>query len=271
MSPHRDDAAFSLSIAICRWLAEGHDLTLLNVFTRSLYAPYADAGDLQGDDRLEYVTDLRREEDTRYLSGLDRRVQMVDLDLEDAPIRLKCDSSVVCDMEVDANDPAIASVREAVEGWIRDHDGTSGGQAGCGLILPLGLGHHVDHRTVRDAAVPLTTQFPSAFYEDLPYAMRDGVRVDLSRFREDAATRLHETLMPSLCHGGHTRPIELKRRLVSAYRSQIDPELADSIANFSHRYHGAERIWANKAWLKMAAREQLSTRQQDLEKEPLPA
>ena len=56
------------------------------------------------------------------------------------------------------------------------------------LVLPLGLGHHVDHRIARDASLEISTKVPCAFYEELPYAMRDGVRVDLSRFREDAST-----------------------------------------------------------------------------------
>ena len=73
------------------------------------------------------------------------------------------------------------------------------------------------------------------------------------------------------CHGTHTRPTDWKRRLALGYVSQIDAEMADSIANFSHRYHGAERLWANEAWLKIATKEKLSIRQRDEEKEPLPA
>jgi hypothetical protein len=139
------------------------------------------------------------------------------------------------------------------------------------LVLPLGLGHHVDHRTARDAALERSATVPCAFYEELPYAMRDGVRVDLSRFREDASTRFHEELFPVQCHGTHTRPVEWKRRLALGYSSQIDAAMADAIASFSHRYRGAERMWANEAWLKIAAREKLSNRQRDEEKEPLPA
>ena len=75
-----------------------------------------------------------------------------------------------------------------------------------------------------------------------------------------------------LCHGTHiARPSELKRRIAMLYASQIDGALADVIANFSHRYHGAERLWANEAWLAVAAQEKLSTRQRDPEAEPLPA
>ena len=263
LSPHRDDAAFSLSLSISHWLAMGHTVTLLNVFTRSLYAPYSDAEMKPEDERLDYVSALRKREDQKFLAALAGSVKMVDLDVVDAPIRLKCDASIVCDMDVQADDFAIPRVQEGLAKLVKGDD--------TALVLPLGLGHHVDHRTARDAALDLSSTVPCAFYEELPYAMRNGVRVDLSRFREDASTRLHEELSPVQCHGTHTRPSEWKRRLALGYESQIDEDMANSIANFSHRYHGAERLWANEAWLKIAVRERLSTRQRDQEKEPLPA
>ena len=265
LSPHRDDAAFSLSLSISHWLAEGHRVTLLNVFTRSLYAPYSEADAQPEAQRLDFVSALRKGEDETFLKALGGGVKMVDLDIEDAPIRLKCDSSIVCDMDVDPKDPATPRIQKALSEY-----SSESGKASA-LVLPLALGHHVDHRVARDAALPFSTQLPCAFYEDLPYATRDGVRVDLSRFREDASTRLHEELFPSLCHGTHTRPTELKRRLAMLYNSQIDAGLADGIAGFAHRYHGAERMWVNEAWSKVAPKEGLSTRQRDPEKEPLPA
>ena len=251
------------------WLAAGHAVTLLNVFTRSLYAPYSD-GDAQPEaKRLDYISALRKREDEAFLEALGGGVRMVDLDVVDAPIRLECDSSIVCDMDVRPDDPAMPVIRRKLEQMAHTHG--HGAPEDSALVLPLGLGHHVDHRTARDAALPLTPDLPCAFYEELPYATRDGVRVDLSRFREDAATRLHEELSPVLVHGTHTRPTELKRRLAMTYQSQIDGVLADTISNFSQRYKGAERMWANEAWLKIAGREKLSTRQADPEREPLPA
>lgn len=263
LSPHRDDAAFSLSLSISHWLAVGHSVTILNVFTRSEYAPYSDAETKPQAERLDYVSALRKREDAKFLAALGDGVTMVDLDVVDAPIRLKCDASIVCDMDVRSDDPAISQVQAGLAKLIKGDD--------TALVLPLGLGHHVDHRTARDASLETSTKVPCAFYEELPYAMRDGVRVDLSRFREDASTRLHEELFAVQCHGKHTRPTEFKRRVALGYVSQIDEELADAIANFSHRYHGAERLWANDAWMKIAVKERLSTRQRDQEKEPLPA
>jgi LmbE family N-acetylglucosaminyl deacetylase len=266
LSPHRDDAAFSLSSSISHWLAVGHKIQVLNVFTRSLYAPYSDAESKPLAERLIYVSGLRSIEDRQAFEKMGVS-DVKDLEIEDAPIRLDCDSSVVCDMEVNPKDPAMPKIRRAMEKMIRD----AGAEDDVALVLPLGLGHHVDHRTARDAALPLSSGLPCAFYEELPYATRDGVRVDLSRFREDASTRMHEPLFPVLCHGTHTRPTEWKRSVALMYRSQIDLQLANVIADFSHRYHGAERLWANDAWLSLAGKNKLSTRQRDPEAEPLPA
>lgn len=245
------------------WLAAGHTLTIMNVFTRSLYAPYSDAEMKPDDERLDYVSALRKREDEKFLAALGAGVKMVDLDVVDAPIRLQCDSSIVCDMDVRPDDPAIEQVQAGLHRLVKGTD--------TALVLPLGLGHHVDHRTARDASLELSAKVPCAFYEELPYAMREGVRVDLTRFREDASTRLHEELYPVQCHGTHTRPAEWKRGLAVGYVSQIDEEMAAAIAGFSHRYHGAERLWANEGWLKCAVKERLSTRQRDQEREPLPA
>jgi LmbE family N-acetylglucosaminyl deacetylase len=262
LSPHRDDAAFSLSLSIDHWLSVGHRVTLLNIFTRSVYAPYSDADTVHENDRLTYVSALRKKEDEIFLRRLPG-LTMVDLTLKDAPIRLHCDSAIVCDMEVDPNDTAIHKITSSLTAQ------SKGKTAIDAFVIPLALGHHVDHRVVRDAALTFTTNLPTAFYEDLPYAMRDGVRIDLTRFREDANTRLHEALHPVLVHGTHSQPSAFKLKLVTLYASQIDQQLADTIANFSQRYRGAERLWANNLWLKSATTNELSSTQRDEEAKPL--
>ena len=67
LSPHRDDAAFSLSIAITNWLTARHSVTVLNVFTRSRYAPFSDAAFVHENDELSYVSAMRLREDEYFL------------------------------------------------------------------------------------------------------------------------------------------------------------------------------------------------------------
>ena len=261
LSPHRDDAAFSLSLSITHWLSAGHRVHILNIFTRSLYAPYSDAESVHENDRLSWVSAMRKREDEAFLKQIPPAT-MQDLNIKDAPIRLHCDASIVCDMPVDPNDSATPKIHKAVTALLPRTQA---------LVVPLGLGHHVDHRVVRDAVLDLTPSCPCAFYEELPYATREGVLVDLTRFREDTDHRFHEELHPVLVHGTHTHPADFKRRLALLYSSQIDAAFADNVANFCHRYTGAERLWANDGWLQLAPQNHLSTRQRDEQAKPLPA
>src|SRR5258707_10033519 len=171
LSPHRDDAAFSLSIAITNWLTARHIVTILNVFTRSRYAPYSDAAFVHENDQLSYVSAMRLREDEHFLrrltetipKGLKNNLHMVDLKLKDAPIRLRIPLEELSDTQVNPADLAIEKIRKAL---------AQQSEAGAmeALVLPAALGQHVDHLTVREAALPFATTTPSAFYEDLPYA-----------------------------------------------------------------------------------------------------
>ena len=80
LSPHRDDAAFSLALSITHWLSVGHEVTVINVFTRSLYAPYADSEAMPASARLDHVSTLRRHEDRAALHAVGVK-SLVDLDL----------------------------------------------------------------------------------------------------------------------------------------------------------------------------------------------
>ena len=264
LSPHRDDAAFSLALSIRHWLSVGHTVSIQNVFTHSDYAPYAVMERMPKGQQASYVSRLRQREDAAFLKYMGPGVSMSDLCLEDAPVRLRCESHQVCELNVRPDDLAISKIQQTVSAFIRSNPDAA-------LVLPLGLGHHVDHSTARDASLKHSRVMPCAFYEDLPYATRRGVQIDLRRFRQDTDERLHVPLYPVLCHGTHTRPVEWKKRLAMLYASQIDEGLAEEIAAFSRRYHGAERLWANETWIAVAARQKLSTSQRNPEAEPLPA
>ncbi len=258
LSPHRDDACFSLALSIGAWLRDGHDVTIMNVFTRSLYAPYSDADSVHDNDRLSYVSAMRRKEDEAFLRHIPG-ARMVDLNIKDAPLRLHCSSDTVCDMPVNPADGAFAKIHKAVS--------RHAGSGGAALVLPLALGHHVDHRVARDASLALSAALPCAFYEDLPYATRPGVSIDLQRFRADVDAKYHEHLHPVVCY--HSKSIAWKRSLALGYTSQIREDVADLVSGFAQRYHGNERIWANDAFIALAKAEHLG--RLDKHADPLPA
>jgi LmbE family N-acetylglucosaminyl deacetylase len=248
LSPHRDDAAFSLSIAITNWLTARHTVTILNVFTRSRYAPYSDAAFVHENDQLSYVSAMRLREDEHFLrrvtealpKRLKSNLQIIDLNLKDAPIRLRIPLEELSDTPVNPADPAIEKIRKAL---------TKQSEAGTmeALVLPAALGKHVDHLTVREAAMPFTSTIPTAFYEDLPYATtHPSAPTDLESLRETAEQR-SEPLSAVIYRVESA--LEYKRRLVLGYASQIDDEAGILISDFATRYNGGERLWANQAWL----------------------
>jgi hypothetical protein len=165
---------------------------------------------------------------------------MIDLNLKDAPIRLRVALEDLSDTPVNPADPSIEKIRKALTKQ-------SEAEAMEALVLPAALGNHVDHLTVREAAMPHATRLPSAFYEDLPYAAtHPSAATDLDRLRDAAAT-LKEPLSPVIYQTESA--IEYKRRLILGYASQIDEEAGTLISNFATRYDGGERLWANQSWL----------------------
>jgi LmbE family N-acetylglucosaminyl deacetylase len=252
LSPHRDDAAFSLSLAITNWLTGRHTVTILNVFTRSRFAPYSDAAFVHENDELSYVSAMRLREDELWVrriketlpKGHKNNLHIFDLNLKDAPIRLRIPLDAVNTTLVNPADPSIEKIRKALT-----RHATEGTMQA--IVIPAALGNHVDHLTIREAAQPFTAQLPTAFYEDLPYlATHPAATTDLEALRATAAER-NEPLAEIIYNTNEptAEAIARKRKLVLNYASQIDDAAGDVIANFAATYNGAERLWANSEWL----------------------
>ena len=147
-----------LAIAITNWLSARHTVTIFNIFTRSRYAPYSDADFVHENDQLSYVSAMRLREDEHFLrritealpKGLKNNLHIIDLNLKDAPIRLRIPLQELSDTPVNPIDPGIEKIRKVL---------TKQSEAGSmeALVLPAALGKHVDHLTVREAAMPFTS------------------------------------------------------------------------------------------------------------------
>lgn len=230
LSPHRDDAAFSLSIALCRWSEAGETLRVINVFTTSEYAPQAILPS-----RLS-VSSIRSREDRGALAAIDRRIRIESLDWLDAPLRLQIDLSAISRPET-----MKLQSREELDRLAR-HFRKCFAQ---GLVLaPLGLGNHVDHRVVNEAAMASSRNAQLAFYEDLPYASwtpEECLRAKVMDLERRLAARLAPVVIRSAACG-----VKRKLSIVNRYKSQITPEEGAVIAKYAVRYRGGERIWIPK-------------------------
>ena len=229
------------------WLAAKHRVTVLGVFTRSATAPFSDADTVHPNDLLSYVSGMRRKEDAELLKLLPK-LRMEDLNLKDAPIRLRCGVEGEFTVAPDADDSAVVKIQKA----LAKLDAQMKIDA---VLLPLGLGHNVDHLVVRNSALDFSVTRAFAFYEDLPDALRNGEVFDANRDIDPAIgaelATLNQNSAPVTLKVAYDDEAGIKRKLkmVSAYASQIDQSTMQTISAFAGRYATGERVWANTEWV----------------------
>lgn len=250
VSPHRGDAAFALGLSIRAWLGEGHAVEVVSCFTRSEFAPYSDVGSVHRNDRVSFVTAVRKREDEEWRKQMERLAQggaakftITDLNLKDAPLRLHVGANEVFGRPADASEKVVSKIRRALEM----------SKAGA-WVLPLGLDGHVDHVTARDVALSTlaTEAIPVAFYEELPEAVGAGADEAMDAAVLSLTLAVQGKLEPVFAGGAGLTDVEdavaKKRRVAWCYDSQIDEAATTGIAEFCRRFEGRERLWANAAW-----------------------
>jgi LmbE family N-acetylglucosaminyl deacetylase len=242
ISPHRGDAAFALGLSIRAWLEEGHAVEVVSCFTRSEFAPYSDVGSVHKNDRVSFVTAVRKREDEAWRKQAGTaKFTITDLNLKDAPLRLHVGASEVFGRAAEASEKVVAKIKRALEM----------SKAGA-WVLPLGLGGHVDHVTARDVALSARPGegFPVAFYEELP----EGIGVAADEPVQAAVVSLtlavQSKLEPVFAAGVEDveGAVAKKRRVAWCYDSQIDEGATLEIAEACRKFEGRERIWANEGW-----------------------
>ena len=229
LSPHRDDAAFSLYLSLAKWSRLSICVRIVNFFTLSAYAPR-----LGSEDR-SIVSAARRKEDHYVLRTLSKSIKIESLDLLDAPLRFGISAGAVCGTE--ANNSQRPREIDCLTIQTKTYS-----KRGL-VIAPLSLGNHIDHAAVNTAAARGITGRKLGFYEDLPYATwtaESSIRKRVSEMEE----RTGGPLKPFVIRV--TNAIQLKRRAISRYHSQISPDEASRIAQFALKYGGGERIWIPK-------------------------
>jgi len=223
LSPHRDDAAFSLALAIQSWTAAGEIVSVVNVFTRSIYAPLAD---VEGE---AAISALRRDEDTRFQQPFGDALRFEDLGRGEALLRdYDGDDSFIHDGPLSSGDAVeVAWLTERFATW--RHEGP--------VYAPLAFGDHVDHRIVRDVARQVWPADRLWFYEDLPYGCGAIEALELHAQKVLGATPTSKLL-------GADASLNGKFEALRSYASQAS--MGDIVAMLSHaKSHGrAERVWA---------------------------
>jgi LmbE family N-acetylglucosaminyl deacetylase len=243
LSPHRDDAALALGLTVGAWLEQGHAVEVMNVFTRTEHAPYSDSGSLHANDRASFASAVRKREDESWVKLYaghpgKGRVALSDLNLKDAPLRLHIRPDEVLHREPLLTEKIVLKVKRALEQ-----------SRAAVLVLPLGVGGHVDHLTTRQLALPADiAAMPVAFYEDQPYAAQQPELVEAAVQGSALAAGAPLEAVFAADATDVEAAFLRKRKIALCYDSQYDDATAETIARFSEQYGGRERLWANAAW-----------------------
>ena len=234
LSPHLDDVAFSCGGIAALLSDSGWNTILVTVFTRSVVPAKGFALDCQLGKGLSADIDylaLRRQEDMHAAAALGFTA-MLWLDFPEAPHRGYGSAPALFGAVLETDDigQAVADALQTIN---------SAKQPSL-ILAPQGLGAHVDHQIVVQAAMHVFSPNRLSFYRDTPYA----IRAPDSRPLPDVPTT-PEAVIPI------APTLERKIAASCAYETQIGFQfggaaaLGDSLRAFAIREGGglpAERL-----------------------------
>ncbi|MFV0317794.1 MAG: PIG-L deacetylase family protein [Microthrixaceae bacterium] len=223
-SPHYDDVPLSLGQSLVDGeLSRAASVAVRVIFGRSNWSTVVHPTPA----RAPAITAWRRSEE--ILGALCFGYSMRALPLEEVILRTgSMDPDSFRSGAAIAEDPLVSRVTSMLRSWRESCDV---------LVVPAGLGRHIDHRIVAHAGVRAHRAGlgPVYFYEDRPYTayMDDG---DIS----DELAELGLGLHPYDVSGPITEKVQ--RRVRRIYRSQMDPYFLDAQRRDRER-STSERVW----------------------------
>jgi len=213
LSPHSDDAALSVPSTIRLLQQRGCEITVLTCFSRSNWAPGRQ--DLQD---IESISAVRFAEDQLFAAALGSCTRVIPLGFNDFPIRRPADTSPILPRE----SPEVRLVNDLVAAiW----PFTSTAQM---VLVPLGLGGHLDHCVVTAASLLLPCPESLVFYEDIPYRLHldaDQINARVSWMASQLRVALHPFFVQ------RDEQLESWYRAVSCYPSQFSPADIERLGN----------------------------------------
>lgn len=228
LSPHIDDAAFCFTLNISRFVNANLPVTLINCFTLSAFTTI-DCG-VKGQEK---VSVLRKNEDLAYNKLFNSAINIINLDLLDAPLRNKYIH------QFNQFNPAELEIIEEISNFLEANaDGI--------IFCPLALGNHIDHTICIEAVVQLYPNKQVLFYEDLPYTARvnqDEIDNHLKNLEEKLNVKLESFT------GGLSNSKIDKEQAIRVYKSQVNEEICTEIITYM-KHLGGERLWGEAAIIK---------------------
>lgn len=220
LSPHIDDAAFALTLTISKLLNNKIPVTIINCFTVTRWTGVFVSKD------IEVVSRLRKEEDAEYNKLFNAQINIINLDLLDAPLR---NGYIFQNQSFQQNE---LDLIEDIKKLLNQHvDGL--------LLCPLAIGNHIDHAICREAVIGLYKKLNVIFFEDLPYAQRIG-EDQIHRHIKDLEEKL-DVKLESYTDGMQSGTTN-KEQAIRVYKSQLNEEICSEIVGHMNAL-GGERLW----------------------------
>lgn len=221
LSPHIDDAAFGLTLTIEKFINHKIPLTIINCFTVTRWTGVFVSRD------IEVVSRLRKEEDTEYNKLFNSQINVINLELLDAPLR---NGYIFQNQPFQRNElELIEDLKKLLEQHVLE-----------GILLcPLAIGNHIDHAICREAVLKLYRKLNVIFFEDLPYAQRIG-EDQIHRHIRNLETQLGIELTNYTSRSENS--IIDKDHAIRVYKSQLNEEICSEIVGHMNAL-GGERLW----------------------------
>ena len=220
LSPHIDDAGYCLALTIAKCANSKMQITVINCFTVTKWAIRFVSKD------INEISLLRKNEDIEFYKSYQFPINIVNLDLLDAPLR---SGFIFQEKPFEEKEWQVVN---SLKKYLENHlDGL--------LFCPLGLGNHVDHAICREAVLQLYDKMKVLFFEDLPYANRLGEAGILAHVH-DLQTRLNAHLL-NRTDGLHQCTIN-KEQAIRLYKTQLNDQICSEIIDHMNLLSG-ERIW----------------------------
>lgn len=230
ISPHQDDAALSLGNFI--FCHKETSIIIINCYTMSEYSPFCGGLNREG------VMKKRSKEDAVF----GNHIQMdsnnfVNLDEPDGPIRLNTRNMDALLTERELTDIDLMHLYSLRQGMVGHLNGL--------LILPLGIGGHIDHNLACLAGLSLIKEYSSiAFYLDVPYWFRTSFEKIQERIRYvesllgisltphiDQSTEKWDKKLLSRIYSSQITEKEVLQIVSAPFMGEIILTLSHSIAN----------------------------------------
>jgi LmbE family N-acetylglucosaminyl deacetylase len=220
LSPHIDDAAYSLALTISKCAMSKMEITIINCFTVTNWALRFVSKN------VKEISDLRKKEDVEFYNNYNVPVRIVNLDLLDAPLR---NGFIFQEKSFEETEWKMV---EYLKNYLEKNcDGI--------LFCPLGIGDHIDHAICLETVVQLYKKMDVLFFEDLPYASRisEGEITDLLKnIEERLMVKLHCDISTS------NNCLFDKEAIIRLYKTQINDEICAEIIDYMNAVSG-ERFW----------------------------